>query len=147
MINTNFINKIGAFYPIKLSSNESKHTFYINYEELPSLSVVGFYIVLAGLQLHQMFTVHLTITNDTGETLVDTDNTINPDDLPEENIVKELGISTGIFSINPRSFNVQTGIHAYKASVILKDASGKVWDNASTWFLTRPDPDKQASDK
>lgn len=141
MTNANFINKIGAFYPIKLSSNESTHTFYIDYKELPSFSVIGFYIVLAGLELHQTFTVHLTIIDDDGQVLVDTDNTIDSDDLPKENIIKKLGISTGTFSINPRSFRVQAGIHAYKASVLLKDDSGKVWDNASTWFLTRPDPD------
>lgn len=141
MTNLNFINKIGAFYPIKLSSNESNHTFYIDYKKLPSLSAIGFYIVLAGLHLHQTFKVHLTIIDDDGKVLIDTDNTINSDDLPKENIIKEMGISTGTFSINPRPFRVQAGVHAYKAFVLLKDASGKVWDNASTWFLTRPDPD------
>lgn len=143
MINANLINKIGAFYPIRLSSNDSKHTFYIDYEQLPSSSAVGFYIVLAGLQLHQTFTVHLTITNDTGQVLIDTDNTINSDDLPDENAINEIEISTGTFSITPKRFPVQEGIHAYKASTILKDSNGKVWDNASTWFLTRPDPDKE----
>ena len=143
MINANLINKIGAFYPIKLSSNNSKHTFYIDYEQLPSISVVGFYIVLAGLQLHQAFIVNLTITDDTGQVLIDTNNTINSDDLPDENVVNEMEISTGTFSINPKPFPVREGTHAYKASVVLKDGNGKVWDNASTWFLTRPDPDKE----
>ena len=142
MINANLINKIGAFYPIKLSSKDSKHTFYIDYEQLPSQSVVGFYLVLAGMQLHQTFTVHLTITDDTGQVLVDTDNSIDSDSFPEENAVQEMGISTSTFSISPRPFHVKTGTHAYRASVVLKDASGEVWDNASTWFLTRLDPDK-----
>lgn len=142
MTNVNFINKIGAFYPIKLSSKDSKHTFYIDYEQLPSQSVVGFYLVLAGMQLHQTFTVHLTITDDTGQVLVDTDNSIDSDSFPEENAVQEMGISTSTFSIIPRPFHVKTGTHAYRASVVLKDASGEVWDNASTWFLTRLDPDK-----
>ena len=142
MTNVNFINKIGAFYPIKLSSKDSKHTFYIDYEQLPSQSVVGFYLVLAGVQLHQTFTVHLTITDDTGQVLVDTDNSIDSDSFPEENAVQEMGISTSTFSISPRPFHVKTGTHAYRASVVLKDASGEVWDNASTWFLTRLDPDK-----
>lgn len=143
MTNVNFINKIGAFYPIKLSSKDSKHTFYIDYEQLPSQSVVGFYLVLAGMQLHQTFTVHLTITDDTGQVLVDTDNSIDSDSFPEENTIQEIGISTSTFSINPKTFPVQTGTHVYRASVVLKDASGDVWDNASTWFLTRLDPDKK----
>lgn len=138
MTNVNFINKIGAFYPIKLSSKDSKHTFYIDYEQLPSQSVVGFYLVLAGMQLHQTFTVHLTITDDTGQVLVDTDNSIDSDSFPEENAVQEMGISTSTFSISPRPFHVKTGTHAYRASAILKDDNGKVWDNASTWFLTKP---------
>ena len=142
MNNANFINKIGAFYPINLAAKGNRQTFYVEYDELPSMSVVGFYIVLAGIQLHTSFKLHLTVFDDAGKVLVDTDNSIDSDSFPEENAVQEMGISTSTFSISPRPFHVKTGTHAYRASVVLKDASGEVWDNASTWFLTRLDPDK-----
>ena len=143
MINTNFTNKIAAFYPIKLGSKETKNIFYIDDEKLPSISVVGFYIVLAGLQLHKVFKVHLTIIDENNQVIVDTDNTVNTDDLPEENIILDKEISTGTFSISPKPFHVQTGTHIYRAFIILKDSSENIYDNASTWFLTRPDPDKE----
>lgn len=142
MNNANFINKIGAFYPINLAAKGNRQTFYVEYDELPSMSVVGFYIVLAGIQLHTSFKLHLTVFDDAGKVLVDTDNSIDSNSFPEENTVQEMGISTSTFSISPRPFHVKAGTHAYRASVVLKDASGEVWDNASTWFLTRLDPDK-----
>ena len=43
MINTNFTNKIGAFYPIKLGSKETKNIFYIDYEKLPKQAVIYVY--------------------------------------------------------------------------------------------------------
>lgn len=142
MNNMNFINKIGAFYPVNPTDKSSHNTFYIDYEKLPSTSVIGFYIVLTGLQIHKVFTLNLIITTDDNEVIINTKNTIVTDELPEDNVIKEKGITSGTFSISPKPFPVPEGIHMYLATAILEDADGNIWDNCTTWFVTRPDPDK-----
>lgn len=142
MNNMNFINKIGSFYPINLVANNSHNAFYINYETLPNTSAIGFYMVLAGLQIHKVFTVNLIITADDNRIVVNTKNTVVTDELPEDNLIKEKGLTSGTFSISPKPFNIPDGVHTYLATAILEDTDGNIWDNATTWFVTRPDPSK-----
>lgn len=138
----NFINKIGSFYPINLVANNSHNAFYINYETLPNTSAIGFYMVLAGLQIHKVFTVNLIITADDNRIVVNTKNTVVTDELPEDNLIKEKGLTSGTFSISPKPFDIPDGVHTYLATAILEDTDGNIWDNATTWFVTRPDPSK-----
>ena len=143
MNNMNFINKIGSFYPINLVANNSHNAFYINYETLPNTSAIGFYMVLAGLQIHKVFTVNLIITADDNRIVVNTKNTVVTDELPEDNLIKEKGLTSGTFSISPKPFDIPDGVHTYLATAILEDTDGNIWDNGSTWFLTRPDQEKE----
>ena len=142
MNNMNFINKIGSFYPINLVANNSHNAFYINYETLPNTSAIGFYMVLAGLQIHKVFTVNLIITADDNRIVVNTKNTVVTDELPEDNLIKEKGLTSGTFSISPKPFDIPDGFHTYLATAILEDTDVNIWDNATTWFVTRPDPSK-----
>ena len=142
MNNMNFINKIGSFYPINLVANNSHNAFYINYETLPNTSAIGFYMVLAGLQIHKVFTVNLIITADDNRIVVNTKNTVVTDELPEDKLIKEKGLTSGTFSISPKPFDIPDGVHKYLATAILEDTDGNIWDNATTWFVTRPDPSK-----
>lgn len=142
MNNMNFINKIGSFYPINLVAKNSHNAFYIDYEKLPSTSIIGFYIVLTGLQIHKVFNVHLIIEGDDNKIIINTKNTINADELPEDNLIKEKGLTSGTFTISPKQFDIPDGVHTYLATAILEDTDGNIWDNATTWFVTRPDPSK-----
>lgn len=138
----NFINKIGSFYPINLVAKNSHNAFYIDYEKLPSTSIIGFYIVLTGLQIHKVFNVNLIIEGDDNKIIINTKNTINADELPEDNLIKEKGLTSGTFTISPKQFDIPDGVHTYLATAILEDTDGNIWDNATTWFVTRPDPSK-----
>ncbi|UNL37692.1 hypothetical protein G8B26_10895 [Limosilactobacillus reuteri] len=142
MNNMNFINKIGSFYPINLVAKNSHNAFYIDYEKLPSTSIIGFYIVLTGLQIHKVFNVNLIIEGDDNKIIINTKNTINADELPEDNLIKEKGLTSGTFTISPKPFDIPDGVHTYLATAILEDTDGNIWDNATTWFVTRPDPSK-----
>ena len=139
----NFLNKIATFYPTNSKNGNGSPIFYINYDNAPLTIELYLNCVLAGLTPEKSYIVHLNILSDDGTTKVDTDNYITGQDMFEGNYIKEENINTGSFTITTPKFIVNPGIHYYDVSLILKDSDGNIWDNGSTWFLTRPDQEKE----
>lgn len=137
----NFLNKIAAFYPIDLKDGNGSPIFYINYDKAPLIIELHLNCVLAGLTPEKSYIVHLNVLSDDGTTKVDSDNYITGKDIFEGNYIKEEKINTGSFTITTSRFVVNPGIHYYNVSLVLKDSDGNIWDNASTWFLTKPGQD------
>ncbi|MCC4440070.1 hypothetical protein [Limosilactobacillus reuteri] len=144
MTNANYINKIVAFYPYdgkEMDDNSKNHVpnFYLNYTNYPINANVAFYIAFAGVKLNdRRISIHLTISCDDGTTKVDTVFNLDTYTFGQKNIIKELDINSGTFSLSPGAFPVDKGIHCYTATAIFKDSHGLIWDTAKTWFLTKP---------
>ena len=136
-----YINKIASFYPIDAIHKNNQSVFYIDYENLPSTGMVDFAVVLGALEISKNYILHLNIRCNDGSVKIDTDISISGDQVNKDNLIEQFGISTGSFTIHPTQFNVSTGINFYIATLTLKDTNENIYDNSTTWFLTRPDPD------
>lgn len=137
---TNFINKIATFYPTNRAKDDDKNVFYFDYSSLPSKSVVDFNIVIGALEIDKNYILHLSIDCNDGSRKIDTDIPIKGSKVSKDNLIESLGISTGSYTIHPASFNVDSGVCLYTASLTLKDDNENIYDTATTWFLTRLDP-------
>ena len=136
-----FLNKIAAFYPCNANSDH-KPIFYMSFDEAPLQMSLCLNTVLGGLNPKNDYILNLKVIDSNKIEKINTNNEIKGSTLNKNNFISEENITTAGFAIT-NTMTVENGIHFYTATLTLKDKEGATWDKATTWFLTRPDPDKE----
>lgn len=144
-INTNYINKIGALYPV--DSKTHAPIFHISYDEAPMPYKATLYMALVAIDLTKEYIVNLTVESSDGVVKLSNDLKFDKENFLKQNQLPNLDIASGTFTIDTAPFIINDGIYFYNVTAILKDAfTNQVYDSIKTHFVTLPESESEPQD-
>lgn len=139
-MNSNFKNKICAFYPVK-STTELKPVVYFNMIHNHTHSNLILNLILAGMDLsNEYFKLHLVINRSDNKTVFIGNYNLTTSEMSKKGFIKDDNITVGMFTLGPIVFDIDdSSTFSYNALLVMKDSDDNICDSSHTWFLTRPD--------